>query len=247
MISKVNKNSAQDVQKRFHDDGFVTLPGFVDAESVTALREAYDDLLTGKVPIGAKDDRWLGSVTRQIEHPSEYHPLFADNAALRAGTEIAHLIAGADVTVKHIYDQLLFKPPQHEFETPWHQDLSYLKEPFAPAGYHLPNDSVLQFWLALDDTDESNGCMQFIAGAHNEPLLPHHVASGDPQQPSRLLAIENVEQHLNLQTARVCPLSAGGATVHGYLTPHYTGPNLTQDKPRRAYIFTFTVTPNQLP
>lgn len=241
--SKVNMDPTYKVQKRFSDDGFLSMPGFIDKESVTVLRNAYDELLAGRVSIDAKDDRWLGGVTRQIEHPSDYHPVFADNAALRAGYEVAHSIAGTHVKIKHVYDQLLFKPPQHEYDTPWHQDRSYLKEPFAPAGYHLPNDSVLQFWVALDDADESNGCMQFIPGAHNEPLLPHYVASGDPQQPSRLLAIENVEQHLNLQSACACPLSAGGATVHGYLTPHYTGPNQTRDKPRRAYIFTFTVTP----
>ncbi|XOV83786.1 MAG: phytanoyl-CoA dioxygenase family protein [bacterium] len=236
-------NSTQDAATKFHADGFLALPDFIDETTVINLRRAYDDLLTGKVAIGAEDDRWLGGITRQIERPSLYHPAFADNAALQAGREVAHLIAGTDVDVKHLFDQLLFKPPGHKHETPWHQDLSYLKEPFAPAGYHLPNSSVLQFWVALDDADEANGCMQFVPAAHTKPLLPHYVASGEPGEPSRLLAIENVAQHLDLSTARACPLAAGGATVHGYLTPHYTGANHSHDKPRRAYIFTCTVTP----
>ena len=45
------------------------------------------------------------------------------------------------------------------------------------------------------------------------------------------------EKHLDLSTRTVAKLPAGGVTMHGYGTPHYTGPNRTTDRPRRAYIF----------
>ena len=38
--------------------------------------------------------------------------------------------------------------------------------------------------------------------------------------------------------AVVCPLPAGGCTVHHNRTMHYAGPN-TSDQPRRAYILGF--------
>ena len=31
-------------------------------------------------------------------------------------------------------------------------------------------DVVAQFWLALDDIDETMGCMEFIPGGHRAPM-----------------------------------------------------------------------------
>jgi hypothetical protein len=44
---------------------------------------------------------------------------------------------------------------------------------------------------------------------------------------------------LDLKSAVACPLRAGGATVHNYGTPHFTPPNRSANRPRRAYIFNF--------
>ncbi|MFZ0658894.1 MAG: hypothetical protein WAM05_09260, partial [Candidatus Binataceae bacterium] len=47
------------------------------------------------------------------------------------------------------------------------------------------------------------------------------------------------ERVLDLNRAVACPLRAGGATVHNYGTPHFTPPNRSATRPRRAYIFSF--------
>jgi ectoine hydroxylase-related dioxygenase (phytanoyl-CoA dioxygenase family) len=138
---------------------------------------------------------------------------------------------------------LIYKEPGQTAATPWHQDYSYAQMPFTPAGAAIPADEYVQFWLALDDVDEENGCMHFIPGAHRQPLLPHVVAGGDPDYSQRLLAIENPGMMLPLGRAVACPLKAGGATVHNYGTPHFTPGNLTADRPRRAYIFNFASKP----
>jgi ectoine hydroxylase-related dioxygenase (phytanoyl-CoA dioxygenase family) len=67
----------------------------------------------------------------------------------------------------------------------------------------------------------------------------HRVASGDPDDESRLLEMTAPARDLDLDTAVPCPLSAGSATMHGYATPHYTGPNRSSDRGRRAFIFSF--------
>jgi ectoine hydroxylase-related dioxygenase (phytanoyl-CoA dioxygenase family) len=112
--------------------------------------------------------------------------------------------------------------------------------PFAPAGVTVPSDQTLQFWLALDDVDETNGCMAFVPGAHRKPLLEHYVAAGDADYSQRLLAIRKPADKLDLATSVCCPLKAGGATVHNYGTPHFTSGNTSLDRPRRAYIFNFS-------
>ena len=82
--------------------------------------------------------------------------------------------------------------------------------------------------------------MHFLPGEHRAPLHDHYVAGGEPTYSQRLLAIREPEQVLDLQRAVACPLRAGGATVHGYGTPHFTPGNRTPDRPRRAYIFNFS-------
>jgi ectoine hydroxylase-related dioxygenase (phytanoyl-CoA dioxygenase family) len=135
---------------------------------------------------------------------------------------------------------LIYKEPGQVAETPWHQDFSYTLMPYAAAGSAIPADEVVQFWLALDDVDEENGCMHFIPGEHRRPMHEHYVAAGEPDYSQRLLAIRDADAALDLGKAVACPLKAGGATVHNYGTPHYTSGNRSRDRPRRAYIFNFT-------
>lgn len=139
---------------------------------------------------------------------------------------------------RFVSHQLIYKPPGHPHVTPWHQDMAYAAKPTTPLGVALDNNAVVQFWLALDDVDDTMGCMEFVPVAPDTPMFPHHVASGEPDGDGRLLAIEDPARHIDLSKAVPCPLRAGSASVHGYTTPHYTGSNQSA-RGRRAYIFSF--------
>ncbi|HZL00592.1 MAG TPA: phytanoyl-CoA dioxygenase family protein [Caulobacteraceae bacterium] len=225
----------------FRRDGFLAIPQLADAATVEAIGAVYDDMLAGAIDVRPTDNP-LGGITRQIMIPSAYHPLFRDNPALDAAREIAALLLGVPEP-KPVFDMLIYKEPGQTAETPWHQDFSYSRMPHAPAGAEIPADEVVQFWLALDDVDEENGCMHFVPGAHRSPMLPHFVASGAPDYSQRLLAIRDAASAFDLTKAVACPLKAGGATVHNYGTPHFTSGNRTVDRRRRAYIFNFTSRP----
>jgi ectoine hydroxylase-related dioxygenase (phytanoyl-CoA dioxygenase family) len=138
--------------------------------------------------------------------------------------------------VHRSFDMLIYKPPGHPHETPWHQDMAYSGHPTAPPGTAISLESI-QVWLALDDADEENGCMHFVPGRHRDPLLEHEVAAGDPADDGRLLAITDPAAALDLSTVVPAPLRAGGCTMHTQGTPHFTPPNRSSDRPRRAYIF----------
>lgn len=224
--------------ERFHRDGFLAIAQLADAQTVAELRAVYDAMLAGEIDVSATDQP-LGRITRQIMMPSAYHPLFRDNPALDAGRAIACDLLGV-AEPQPIFDMLIYKEPGQTAETPWHQDFAYSQMPFAPAGVAVPSDQTLQFWVALDDVDEANGCMHFVPGAHRAPLLDHVVAAGEADYTQRLLAIREPGADLDLASAVACPLKAGGATVHNYGTPHFTSGNTTADRPRRAYIFNFS-------
>jgi ectoine hydroxylase-related dioxygenase (phytanoyl-CoA dioxygenase family) len=216
----------------FERDGFLVLPDFVDDSVLRELRRAYDEVIDREVR--ARGDRMLGGITRQVMIPSNAHPTFDRNDAVRRGIHVARALLRQH-DVQRSFDMLIDKPPGHPHATPWHQDMSYADHPFAPPGSPIVLAS-LQFWVALDDVDADNGCMHFAPGFHRQPLLEHRVASGDPLDDSRLLELVDPERQLSSASVTAAPLIAGGATVHSYGTPHYTPPNRT-DRPRRAYIF----------
>lgn len=224
----------------FQTHGFAVVEDLASPKDVAALNAAYQDLLDGRIACG-EHDRQLGGITRQILMPHLYHTAFADNETLRKASRIAARLINHDSPAL-FFSMAIYKPPGHPHETPWHQDMAYAGQPVAPAGEILPNDTIVQFWLALDDVDENMGCMEFVPGAHERPMPEHYVASGNPEADDRLLAMVAPERDLDLSTAVACPLKAGSATVHGYATPHYTGPNRSQEKGRPAFIFSF-VTP----
>lgn len=216
---------------QYDRDGFLVLDQFVSRETLGSLCAAYDEVISGETRING--DRLLGNLTRQVMQPSEQHSIFRDNPAIDRARSIAQQVFNDEPVLA--FDMLIYKPPSHPHETPWHQDMAYGGTPYAPAGTQIPL-STIQFWIPLDDVDEENGCMHFIPGYHRKPLLAHTVASGNPDDPGRLLALEDPEEQLPLADAVVARLSAGGATLHSYGTPHYTSPNRSKSRPRRAYI-----------
>lgn len=222
--------------ERFGRDGFAVIPSLAHKGDLVTLRTAYDDLLAGRVDCG-EDARVLGGLTTQFVRPHLHHETFRSNAVLERGKDVVRAITGAAEPL-FVFSQLLYKPAGHPHETPWHQDMAYAYMPFARAGTHWPGDAILQFWVALDDVDETMGCMEFIPGVQDRPMAPHIVSSGDPTRDERLLAIDDPRRWLELESAVRCPLPAGSATVHGYTTPHYTGPNRST-RGRRAYIFSY--------
>jgi ectoine hydroxylase-related dioxygenase (phytanoyl-CoA dioxygenase family) len=220
----------------FARNGFAVAEDIADRQTLQELRSVYDGMLDGSVPCPGTD-RKLGGVTRQIMLPHLHHPSFAKNAALERALELARqLLQVSDP--EFVFSMLIYKPPGHPHATPWHQDMAYAAKPTTPLGVALDNNAIVQFWLALDDVDDAMGCMEFIPSPPDNAMLPHYVASGGADDDGRLLAIENPERHIDAAQAVKCPLRAGSATVHGYTTAHYTGPNRST-RGRRAYIFSF--------
>jgi ectoine hydroxylase-related dioxygenase (phytanoyl-CoA dioxygenase family) len=218
-----------DVAAAFRDHGFMVVDRLVGEDTVEVLRSAYDDIIEGRV--AARGDRLLGDLIRQVKHPSKDHPIFERNAAIDAGTDLARRLFGRPRLTK-VYEMLIDKPAGTPHDTPWHQDVGYYGRPVAAPGARTDLDDV-QIWLALDEVDVDNGCMQFVSRRQGAPSLAHRVASGDPDDEGRLIEID---EPIDTSAAVACPLQPGGCTVHLVGTPHYTGPNLS-DRSRRAYIF----------
>lgn len=132
----------------------------------------------------------------------------------------SQLLGGA---VRFWHDQLFCKPAHHGGVVAWHQDYSYWTrtQPLA----HLT------CFIALDDTDPSNGCIQYVPGSHRWPLLPITGLAGDME------AIQTVLDDQQRAAFRPVPavLKKGQASFHHGLTVHGSYGN-TSDRPRRAAV-----------
>jgi hypothetical protein len=214
---------------QFKRDGFTTVPALIDSNTVAVLRDLYDRFLRHEFACG-ENDRYLGGITRQVLRPSLQCDYFKDNPAISAAKIIFSELIGQEPALN--FDMLISKDPGNPNETPWHQDFAYWAMPFKPPGLPISNEH-LQFWVALDDVDTSNGCMHFIPGEGRFTSRQHYIASGKPDDEGRMLAT----QEIDASAAVPCPLRAGGCTIHSEGTPHFTTGNSTLDRRRRAYIF----------
>lgn len=132
--------------------------------------------------------------------------------------EVAQLTGASELRVWH--DQIQYKPAEKGGVNKWHQD-----SPYWPI--LTPKTSQTTAWVALDDADESNGCMSMVVDSHHWanqiPFL--HTLKGIDDMPSTF------ESH-KLQALR-CPVPKGGVHYHHSLTWHGSHAN-SSGRPRRA-------------
>ena len=107
--------------------------------------------------------------------------------------------------------------PGTKVEFPWHQDNGYT---------FIEPQAYLTCWLALSDTDESNGCPWVMPGLHRLGTLKHKTTELGFEIP--LDGSESVS----------LPLKSGSIAVFSSLTPHRTGPN-TSEGVRKSYILQY--------
>jgi ectoine hydroxylase-related dioxygenase (phytanoyl-CoA dioxygenase family) len=126
-------------------------------------------------------------------------------------------LVGRDVNM--YWDQAVYKKPEKPRRFPWHQDNGYT---------FIEPQQYLTCWVALTDADENNGCPWVAPGVHRAGTLAHTYV--EP------LGYECFDEPPT--APRPAPVRAGSALVFSSLTPHMTGPNLT-DEVRKAYILQY--------
>jgi len=134
----------------------------------------------------------------------------------RVFRDLAHDLVGPDVRL--YWDQAVYKKPERPGVFPWHQDNGYT---------YIEPQQYLTCWIALTDATRVNGCPVVAPGLHRLGTLAHRMTDAGWQcldsDPPDAVAVE---------------APAGSIVVLSSLTPHKTGPNLTNDV-RKAYIVQF--------
>jgi ectoine hydroxylase-related dioxygenase (phytanoyl-CoA dioxygenase family) len=224
----------------FHERGFTSVERLTTDAEVAWLRERFDavfapeneNVLGGYFdasrPLGSTEAAAGPPVLPQSIRPELRMPELLDTIAHRNARRIAARLLGVAVDDTETWTHMVDKPPRTGHDTPWHQDEAFWE---LDLGYH-----ACGVWLALDDVDQRNGCMEFVPGSHTGGIVPHRHLYDDPMVSA--LVIDDVDE----SQAVAVPLPAGGDTFHTQRTMHHTGPNRT-DRRRRAYAIEVQLPP----
>jgi ectoine hydroxylase-related dioxygenase (phytanoyl-CoA dioxygenase family) len=210
----------EEQSRAYNEDGYFILEDAFDAETVRGILAEID-------PVEAEVEAFLRScdggrffIGRADEITFSPH-LVVQSPVLRAFCagptfqDLVHDLIGPDVRL--YWDQAVYKKPGTAADFPWHQDNGYT---------YVEPQQYLTCWVALTDVTEANGCPWVVPGVHRRGTLRHWMTE---------LGWRCLEQP---NTAVPTPARAGSVVVFSSLTPHRTGPNLTEDV-RKAYIVQF--------
>jgi ectoine hydroxylase-related dioxygenase (phytanoyl-CoA dioxygenase family) len=207
-----------DQVRRFDEDGFVVVPDLLGpdelARTVAEIDafEAQTDERLRSLEGGREVISEAGAITFTT-HLVTRSPWLRELVGNDTFADIGHDLVGDDVRL--YWDQAVYKKPEKPRRFPWHQDNGYT---------FVEPQAYLTCWIALTDATVDNGCPQVAPGLHRFGTLRHRWV--DP------LGFECFPDHPDAVAAEV---PAGGAVLFSSLTPHLTGPNVT-DGVRKAYI-----------
>jgi phytanoyl-CoA hydroxylase len=212
--------SAEQVAQ-FDRDGFVVVPDVFDAATVAGIVDEIDGFEAGVEAFLRAEDGERFSIAEAgaitfTTHLVTRSPRLAAFARHPFFTGACADLVGPDVNL--YWDQAVYKKPEKPRRFPWHQDNGYA---------YVEPQQYLTCWVALTDATADNGCPQVAPGLHRRGTLRHRYV--DP------LGWECLTGYDAAVTAEV---GAGGVVVFSSLTPHLTGPNLT-DGVRKAYILQY--------
>ncbi len=225
----------------FHREGYLAIDQLTTAEDVAKLRVSYDRIFArqagreegNQFDLAGTDEDGKKAALPQILNPAKYAPEMNESL----------LLANANAVVRQLYGpgaragfaHAILKPAGSPAATPWHQDAAYW-------GADYDHDKQVSIWVPLQDTPAEMGCMQFVPRSHlTLDIWRHQHINNDP----RIHGLELHESEMHrVQNVAVCPLNAGGATLHGGYALHYTSPNRS-DTPRRALILSGGLPPTK--
>ena len=207
---------------QFDELGFIVVEDALDAATLASVTAEIDEFEAEFESLLRAADQGRAFIAEADAITFTTH-LVARSPTLRAlatadlFVDLCFDLVGSDVNM--YWDQAVYKKPEKPRPFPWHQDNGYT---------FIEPQQYLTCWLALTDANEHNGCPWIAPGVHRAGTLAH--AYVDP------LGFECFSEPP--VPAVAAPVRAGSALVFSSLTPHMTGPNLS-DAVRKAYILQY--------
>jgi len=207
--------------RSFNQRGFFVLENALAPETIARTIEAID-------PYEAKVEQLLRAHPgRRISiaeadgisftvHLVKRSKILRELSAAPVFADLCHDLIGPDVRL--YWDQAVYKKPEYPKPFPWHQDNGYT---------FIEPQAYLTCWIPLTNANEQNGCPWLIPSGHLSGTIKHHLTE-----------LGWVCREQDGPEALPVPVRAGSVVVFSSLTPHRTGPNLTNSV-RKTYILQY--------
>lgn len=209
---------------QFDRDGFLALPQFLDQQELSELNSRLQHYVAEIVPILPRadvfyEDKANTATLKQMQRMEQHDSYF--DRLLRGGKfeHVASLLLNDDAVPRGV--EYFNKPSGKNTATPPHQDGYY---------FMLEPCEAVTFWLALDDVDEENGCLRYVAGSHQRGIRPH----GRTQTLGFSQGITDFGTPDDVSHEVPCSAHPGDVLVHHACTIHRADPNRSENRQRRS-------------
>jgi phytanoyl-CoA hydroxylase len=150
----------------FREQGFLVVPGLVPEDDVQDLTEHSNNLLAGRESIPGIPRPEFKNPDETVQYWLRVHmlhrllPIHERFLLHPRVLDVLEALIGPDVLA--LQSMIFFKQPGQPGQG-YHQD-----------SYYIPTfpDTLIGAWLAIDRTDEENGCLWMTVGSQHEPVYP---------------------------------------------------------------------------
>ncbi len=226
--------------EQWENDGYLLLKDVVPESAINGVRDSFAHVVDGIIRELKKDgiieDEGveLPFETRfaQVagEHASRFGRSWRNQVATPEVFEIHRAprlvdaigqLTGTDVIGHPVFNARPKLPGQQLTVVPWHQDSGYFGT--------VSEDSLIPTaWIPLVPVDETNGCLQVVAGSHRLGVIDHRTE----EREGRFLEV--LDELVDDSRIFTCPMEIGDALVFHNLTLHRSLPHTTSEIVRWA-------------
>ena len=186
----------------WNEEGYLGPLDLYDPESIKDIRSYFDILLQETLAAG-QDSYSISSA--HLKHGRVWdilnHPQLVSYVRDLLGEDVigwgSHFFC---------------KMPMDGKSVDWHQDCSY---------WPLTPTKAVTVWLAIDDADRENGCMEVYTGSHRHGLIDFETSAAD----SGNVLNQSVKEPSKYGDHKLTALTAGQISIHSDLLVHGSSPN----------------------
>ncbi|RKU29626.1 hypothetical protein C6497_05670 [Candidatus Poribacteria bacterium] len=220
---------------QWENDGYLLLKNVVPISMINGVRDRFAIVVDGIIN-ELKEQETIDDVgadlpfeTRFLEVAGEHANRFGRSWRGQIATsEIFDLhyaepliyaiaqLTGTDVIGHPVFNARPKLPRQQLTVVPWHQDSGYF-------GTISEKSLIPTAWIPLVPVDETNGCLQVVAGSHKLGVVSHHTENREGK------FLEVMDELIDESKIITCPMDIGDALVFNNLTFHRSLPHTTSE------------------
>ena len=220
---------------QWENDGYLLLKGVVSESAINGVRDSFASVVDGIIR-ELKEDRIIKDEGSELpfetrllqvagEHANGFGRSWRNQVATPEIFDLHHApllvdaigqLTGTDVIGHPVFNARPKLPGQQLTVVPWHQDSGYF-------GTVSESSLIPTVWIPLVPVDESNGCLQVVAGSHQLGVVNHHTEEREGK------FLEVIDELIDTSRIVTCPMALGDALVFHNLTLHRSLPHTTSE------------------